>query len=598
MPEKRAPTPFPFSRRFDVETPEHVSLDFELAGLGSRAAAAIYDAVVLAVLLVLLQLGVALLGKLPGVTAGWALAVSFLLGFAIVWGYFLLFEALGGGRTPGKRRVGIRVVMDTGHPVTFSAAATRNLVRWVDMLPGVYAVGIPFVLFHPQHKRLGDLVAGTIVVRDRPGEVRLPTAAAGRPESAPAVAAGHLELSDDEFRLVQQVVERLDTLSEPVRHRLAGELDRRLGPRFPDRHQDPAVFLTELYRDEATKRRGVAAARRGDRPARRGSVADRFVALREAEWEAFRRRASALEEGGIRNTSGRELVAFAGAYREVAADLARARTYGVEPRVLEYLTRVVSTGHNALYGVRGVRRLRLKALLLETLPASLWDARRYVLTAFLVFLIPGLIGFFVVRLDPEAADALLPDHMIARAATGSDQARAGVGYAEMPSPYLPLMASNIIANNVQVAFAAFALGITAGIGTALILVSNGLSIGATLGLFTNYGLAGWLLTFVAAHGVLELTAIFCAGGAGLLIGRALVAPGDLARRDALVVHGLLALRMVGAAAVLLLAAGAIEGFLSASPAPATLKVGVSAASAMLVGVLFLRGRQAATGTGR
>jgi uncharacterized membrane protein SpoIIM required for sporulation len=256
----------------------------------------------------------------------------------------------------------------------------------------------------------------------------------------------------------------------------------------------------------------------------------------------------------------------------------------------------VSTGHNALYGVRGVRRLRPRQFLLQSLPASVWEARRYVLAAFLVFVIPGLIGFFVVRLDPAAAESLLPDQMIARAATGGDQARAGIGYAEMPSPFLPMMASGIIANNVQVAIAAFAFGISAGIGTVLILSLNGLSIGATLGLFTNYGLAGWLLTFVAGHGVLELTAIFFAGGAGLAIARAVVAPGDLARRDALVVNGRLALRLVGAAAVLLLVAGAIEGFLSASPAPAALKVGVSAASAGVVGLLFLLGRKVALRT--
>ncbi len=161
----------------------------------------------------------------------------------------------------------------------------------------------------------------------------------------------------------------------------------------------------------------------------------------------------------------------------------------------------------------------------------------------------------------------MPNGMIARAEGGEYQRAAGRGYAEAPSPYLPFMASAIITNNVQVAFGAFALGITAGIGTVLVLVFNGLFFGAVLGLFANYHLAGWILTFVAGHGVLELTAIFIAGGAGLLVGRALVAPGDLARRDALVVHGRLAIRLVGAAACLLILAGLIEGFLSASGAP-------------------------------
>src|SRR5205814_1154451 len=89
---------------------------------------------------------------------------------------------------------------------------------------------------------------------------------------------------------------------------------------------------------------------------------------------------------------------------------------------------------------------------------------------------------------------------------------------EAPSMYLPVVASRIITNNVQVAFFAFAFGITAGIGTLLLLTLNGLFFGAVLGLFANYGLAGWLLTFVARHGVLELTAILIGGG-GTTTGR-------------------------------------------------------------------------------
>src|SRR5437899_12990765 len=128
----------------------------------------------------------------------------------------------------------------------------------------------------------------------------------------------------------------------------------------------------------------------------------------------------------------------------------------------------------------------------------------------------------------------LPDEMIARARAGAGRRAEGVGYAEAPSMCRPVVASRIITNNVQVAFFAFAFGITAGIGTLLLLTLNGLFFGAVLGLFANYGLAGWLLTFVAGHGVLELTAIFIAGGAGLPVARPLLAPGHLTRRDALV----------------------------------------------------------------
>jgi uncharacterized membrane protein SpoIIM required for sporulation len=171
----------------------------------------------------------------------------------------------------------------------------------------------------------------------------------------------------------------------------------------------------------------------------------------------------------------------------------------------------------------------------------------------------------------------------------------GRGYAETPSPYLPIVASSIVANNVQVAFGAFAFGILAGIGTVVLLAFNGFFFGSVLALFSNYGLLGWILTFVAGHGFLELTAIFIAGAGGLLIGRAIVAPGDLTRQDALVVYGRLAIRLMGAATVLLLMAGLIEGFLSASDAHPTLKLGVSAASVVLLTLYLAAGRQAGSG---
>jgi uncharacterized membrane protein SpoIIM required for sporulation len=210
------------------------------------------------------------------------------------------------------------------------------------------------------------------------------------------------------------------------------------------------------------------------------------------------------------------------------------------------------------------------------------------------------VGYTLIREDPDLAELVLPAVALDRAAVGAAQRAAGRGYAEAPAMYLPLVATSIIANNVQVAFAAFALGVTAGVGTVAVLLFNGLFFGAVTGHFANAALAGWLLTFVAAHGVLELTAIFMAGGAGLMIGLAIVTPGDLARRDALVVRGRHALLLVGGAGSLLLLAGTIEGLLSASGAAPAVKLAVSAASAVLVALYFLAGRanaRAATPTG-
>jgi uncharacterized membrane protein SpoIIM required for sporulation/uncharacterized RDD family membrane protein YckC len=595
-------TPHGFTRRLAIETPESVVIELELAGIGSRFAAAVYDVLVMLLLFLAAALVFAFVAR-GGALGAWATAVIILVLFLIFWGYFALCEGLMNGRTPGKKQFGLRVVMDTGHPLTLGAAVTRNLVRIVDFQLG-YLVGCAFIFLHPHHKRLGDIVAGTIVVRDRPAEQRLavtaeiPVAvaattvatAATEAHAAPVVVADAPELTDEEYRLLEQFLMRRVQLEPAVRNRLAHGLVRRFDQLLPRGSRGVETRLEALFALERTRRSGALG---GSRAARGGvaSGSSRFVSRRQSVWEAFRAEALTAEQTGLRRYSGEALTAFAARYREVTADLARARTYAVDPRVIAYLERTVSAGHNALYGLRGVRRVPLARLALRDLPATVWNARAYVLAAFLLTAMPAVGGYALLREEPQRAAELLPDGMIARAEAGVAESRAGVGYAEMPSLFLPIMATSIIANNVQVAFQAFAMGITAGIGTVWVLFINGLSIGAVLGLFANYGLLGWILTFVAGHGVLELTAIFIAGGAGLMIGRALVAPGDAPRRDALVVAGRKAVLLVGFAALLLLLAGTIEGLLSASAAPAVFKLGVSAASAFLLVLFALAGRR-------
>jgi uncharacterized membrane protein SpoIIM required for sporulation len=323
------------------------------------------------------------------------------------------------------------------------------------------------------------------------------------------------------------------------------------------------------------------------------AAAARFVARHQEVWERFRVVAVAAERQGLRQMEGEALTSFAAQYREVAADLARARTYGADAPTIAALERIVGAGHNALYGLRGVRRTPLRRLVLVALPAAAWRGRAFAAAAAVILLLPAVLSYGLVVAYPDRAAQWLPDEMVSRAEAGLAQARSGTGYMEMPSVYLPVVASQIIANNVQVSFVAFAFGITAGLGTVAVLFFNGMSIGAVVGLFASYGLAGWLLTFMAGHGVLELTAIALAGGAGLRIAGALVVPGDRSRAEALVVEGRSALLMVGAAGFLLILAGTIEGLLSASAAPAALKLGVSAASAVLLVLLALAGRRAA-----
>jgi uncharacterized membrane protein SpoIIM required for sporulation len=273
----------------------------------------------------------------------------------------------------------------------------------------------------------------------------------------------------------------------------------------------------------------------------------------------------------------------------VAADLARAHTYGVDPRVIEYLERVVSAGHNALYRARGRARTPVVRYVVRDFPAAVVSSWRYVLAACLLFAIPAGIGYALIREHPERAEELVPPVMVSRAEQAAERQAKGLGYAQSRAEELPVLASAIISNNVNIAFWAFVGGILVGLPTVLVLVTNGLSLGVGLGLFVNYHAGGYLATFVAGHGVLELTAIFIAGGAGFRLAGALIFPGDRTRKDALVVEGRIAARMIGAVVTLLTLAGTIEGLLSASDAPAVYKYLTSALYGVLLVMYFPSG---------
>ena len=568
-----------------METPEHVEVRFELAGLGSRAAAAMTDLVLIALLLVPLQIVTDQLG-LETALGRWASALLYLLLSFALFAYYILFEGLNSGRTPGKILLGIRVVMDTGRPITPAAAVLRNLVRAGEYAALLLPAALTMLL-HRSNKRLGDLAAGTIVVRDHTTEWRLaPVAGVGEDP----VEVGPPELAEEEFRLLDRLLARLPDLTPGVQARMTVELARRFESRVPRRTTDPQEYLVALFEEERRKRRSRFATRAGSGAGRTTVTAERFVARKQEAWEAFRGTAARIELVGLRALAAAEIPAFAARYREVAADLARARTYRVSPEVIAYLERLVAAGHNALYRARARRRLPIAPYVFRDFPAAVVESWPYVLVAFLLFTIPAAVGYAVLRERPELAEEIAPPVMVSRAEQAAERQARGIGYVETENEERPVLASWIISNNIMVCLAALAGGLVGGILTVLSLVYNGLSLGIGFGVFANHHAAGYLATFIAGHGVLELTAIFISGGAGLRLAQALVAPGDLTRKDALVLQGAIAVRMIGAVVCLLSVAGAIEGLLSASDAPAAYKFAVSAASAVLLACYFASGR--------
>src|SRR6266566_3699157 len=579
-----------------VETPEHVEVHFELAGVGSRMAAGLMDLLFLFLGVMVLWVGGGVIvgGVLSrqGMLQGWFAAVMVLLMFSGVWGYFTLFEALNCGRTPGKQLLGIRVVMDTGRSITPPAALIRNLVRLLDCyFPIPFAPALVTMFLHPSNKRPGDMAAGTIVVRDRPTDWVLGAVTESESPADP-IETGPPELSEDEFRLLDRFLARLSELNPDVQVRMTADLVRRFETRIPRRSADPQGYLVTVFAEEQRKRRSRFAPRAQAGAAGRITVpAERFVEKKRQGWESFRVTAVRMERSGVGALEPGEIPAFAAQYREVAADLARARTYQVDPRVITHLERVVTAGHNALYRARGKQRTPLPHYILRDFPAAVVESWQYVLLAFLLFAIPAAVGYVMIRDRPALAEEIVSPVMVARAEEAAENQVEGRGYAQASKEDRPVWAALIMSNNINVSFGTFVGGLTGGLLTAWLLFVNGMMLGLVIGLFQNYHALNYLMTFVAGHGVLELTAIFISAGAGFRLAKALIAPGDRTRRDALVLEGRIAARMIGAVVTLLVIAGTIEGLLSASDAPAIWKYGVSASTTLLLALYFVNGRR-------
>jgi uncharacterized RDD family membrane protein YckC len=238
------------SADYSVLTPERVSLEYGIAGIGSRAGAALIDTLIQAVAIVVLLAAGFGIGAAVSLTAGQfpaTLLVVFLaLGtFIVTSGYFILFEIIWNGQTPGKRTLGLRVIRESGYPMRPVDGVIRNLVRIADWLPFFYGIGALVMLFNKRSKRLGDFAGGTIVVREGARNALSSIAAEQMPAAAPEPIS--VALSSADATLVRDFLVRRDSLAPTARIELA----RRLASALAQRYQltldaEPEAFLERL----------------------------------------------------------------------------------------------------------------------------------------------------------------------------------------------------------------------------------------------------------------------------------------------------------------------------------------------------------------
>jgi uncharacterized membrane protein SpoIIM required for sporulation/uncharacterized RDD family membrane protein YckC len=556
-------------RQVDVETPEHVSIGYELADLGSRFTAMLLDYLLIVFGWLGMWLAMAATGRAMGqnLATGLGLGITIFVAFVLQWGYFMFFEGLRDGQTPGKRRMGIRVVHDGGFPVTMRAAAVRNLLRVIDMLPPPsWALGGLSMMLHPQTKRIGDLAAGTVVVRDRTGQPIPEEAARGQ-----AAPVGPPRLTDEEFAAVQMYVSRRADLEGPVRAELSRKLMARVERHFPEDtrrwQMSPDVFLATAHDEELVRRQAAGAGGRSGT-----AQATALVRRQRASWDDYQKLLEEAKGRGLDHLGEAKVSRFAALYREMAADLARARTYGGSPELLYTMERMVGTGHNLLYRPPSRSWARFRAFVTGGFAALVRRQWRPIAIASVLFYLPALLSFAALRGEPQLAREILPAVLLDRAEEAAEKEARGEGYVEEAEIFMPAMATSLVSNNVQVTFIAFAGGVLAALGTVYILVMNGVMLGAVAGAFANEGQSLHLWTFVLPHGIIELTAICIAGGAGLWLGSAILFPGRRTRREVLVTRGREAVSLIGGTAIMLLIAGFIEGFISPSQLPREVKL--------------------------
>jgi uncharacterized RDD family membrane protein YckC len=243
-----------YEDRMTIETPEGLTVTVPLAGVGSRFVAAGIDATIQILLLV----SAIVLFGVYGVAGGASRGVLAIAAFCIFMVYDVAFEVLAGGRTPGKRWTGLRVVRTGGQPVGFVASTIRNVLRLVDFLPTFYLVGITSILVTKRNQRLGDLAGDTIVARAPRKAVRA-AAAPPPPAALPATLATWdvSGVTTDELAAVRSFLERRELLEWGAREQLARTMAERLRPRvggLPDGEPlGDEAFLERLARVKAAR---------------------------------------------------------------------------------------------------------------------------------------------------------------------------------------------------------------------------------------------------------------------------------------------------------------------------------------------------------
>jgi len=281
-------------------------------------------------------------------------------------------------------------------------------------------------------------------------------------------------------------------------------------------------------------------------------------------WERLSELLDQAERGGLAGLQADELDELGRLYRRATSDLSVARRDDVDPEIARYLNQLVSRAYARIYAGSRPRRLGLGRLFAVEVPQTFRKRASYIGVSVLLSVVAALASYTAVTSDPRWAGALFNPMAVERWRDFAESGTPAGEYFSANAEALggPEFSGLLMSNNIQVALKAFAFGIVLMLGTIVVLVMNGSMLGVFIGVGANSDALLRFTSIIAPHGVVELSAIFIAGGAGLLIGHAIVDPGDLCRKDALRLAAADAVKLVTGTLPMFVVAGIIEGMIS------------------------------------